>query len=365
MLRLSIEAGKQACKQPISKLYANLFIWVLTLCHLKIFMALNPKIPHRRLRESPRFFDGSTQLSSLEDAVNKKTLGQLPDKSQAELEEWKLFGEQTAAEYAEREAKELEDWAADNFPVIGGYTPLELAALEARLMSGAVSRKIKRNGHEAVRPRGSTPDGLFDASRELLIASGEYSPEAREVYGRIKRVLTGRILEDPSKFTAVLRGINGDQSISVAGYLHEIQRRNPTVLKERGLVEDVAGLVNKLMLHYTGNAISEAVQARFSMLFSDIMHYIPGVKHALNVLQGSATFPQNSSYAQVSVQSNGVHEHSQKPPYRNHSRNGWHAVPESGNHKNGKHADVVLFSAAVPKGFEKVVARYNPLPGIM
>ncbi len=311
----------------------------------------------------------------VEQAFTQQGLGLAPSKSPKELEEWRSFGEQVAAECAERELKAWEAWADDNFPifpVIGRYTPVEMSELEERLMARVVLRKAKRNGHNGVvsrivGPRGSTPTDLFGAPRYLLIAFGRYSPEAREVYGRLKKVLTDRILEDSSKFTAVLKGINGDQSAGVGGYLSHIRREKSEVLRERGLVEDVARLVNIMMPHYTGNAVPEEVQARFSMLVFDIIDYIPGVKHALNVLQAQQVFYQNgASPDEIPVNGNGLHEHRQKPPYINWSRHASRLVPKTSNHANGKPVVEAAFSQVLPKGIERALRKaYSPLPGVM
>ena len=327
-------------------------------------MALAPKVSRRQWRESVRFVDGLAQLPSLENALNQPALNQTSDKSPQELEEWKYFGELVAAEQAEKESKEWEEWAADNFPIIGGYTPAELFALEDRYAAAAAAVKERRNGFKKPMSRGSTPSSLFFP----VHGGADYSHKGRGVYNMLKRILAPHVLKNPDKFTAVLRGINGNPKTGPEGYLHKIQRENPAILKERGLVEDVALLVNKLMPHYAGNAAPDEEQSRFSMLVSDIEDYIPGVKHTLNVLQFQA-FSQNGSHTQASAQDNGngTNGHRQKPQYINNSRDGWRIKPAANGNAIGNQQSVVFFSPGVQKGLDKVLSvPYNPLlPGIM
>ena len=330
-------------------------------------MALVPK-GKRQFRDSIRFHASTAQPLSIDDKVNPYEEYNFINSEQPahmrELAEWKSFGEMVAAEQAEKETKEWEEWAADNFPIFGGYTPTEMSALEDRYAAAALAVKERRNGFKKPMSRGSTPSSLFFP----VHGEADYSHKGRGVYNMLKRILAPHVLKNPDKFTAVLRGINGNPKTGPEGYLHKIRRENPAILMERGLVEDVAMLVHKLMPHYAGNAAPDEEQSRFSMLVSDIEHYIPGVKHALNVLQLRA-FSQNGLPTQASAQDNGnlTNGHGQKPQYINNSRDGWRIKPAANGNAIGNQQSVVVFSPGVQKGLDKVLSvPYNPLlPGIM
>ncbi len=181
-------------------------------------------------------------------------------------------------------------------PTIGGLNDAEMLALEERL---TLPRRPKGN-HEvdSTRGKGFTPQELFKWGIP------PYSPGKRygTVYDITAKVLTSRALHDPKRFNSAYDGFNRS--------LTDLKTKNPDIFKG-GVVGNLAVLVHSLRPSYEGPNVPVQVQERFSRVVSDIQRYVPGLQHALNMieLQGISYNGASHNGSEPIVPSNGNGSH--------------------------------------------------------
>lgn len=182
-------------------------------------------------------------------------------------------------------------------PTLGGLNDAELLALEERLTP---PRRPKGN-HEMdpTRGKGFTPQELFKWGIPL------YSPGKRygTVYNITAKVLTSRVLHDPKRFRSAHEGFNLS--------LTDLQRKNPDAFTGDCVVGNLAVLVHSLSPHYEGANVPVDVQRRFSRVVSDIQRYVPGLSHALNMIELQGSSHNGTSHEDLGsvVPSNGNGSH--------------------------------------------------------
>lgn len=154
-----------------------------------------------------------------------------------------------------------------------------LIGVEEQFLAGARRRQVLiSQRREKPKLKGHTPHNLY-GNGEVRFPRRD---DAKAVYMMIEDVFALTILADKHRFSR--------SNHKLKMHLEEVHASKPYVLKGLRLVESVADLVRDATLRYLTSPLPQKPNLdhrtafdNFSILVSEIVHYIPGVAHALNI----------------------------------------------------------------------------------